>query len=801
MDRTAGIMVDAATKQQLRAADLLIDIQQRTVRRGGETLSLPGLSFDLLLALARAAPDLVSHRTLADTVWSGRVVSPETITQRVKLVRAALGDDAEEPRYIGAVHGRGYRLLVEVTSVPADAPRETVVPAHRARPYWIAAAAAALSLAMAAGMWLNARTGERGAPEVEAIAQSRSIAVLPFSRSSRAGEPAGFLAEGLYDDLLTRLARIDDLLVISRTSAERFRDTNRSARDIAGLLNVSYILEGSVQQSGNVARINLQLIDARTDSHVWARTYESVIDADAVFAAQARIANDVAVALDANLSPVEQSALARRPTQNLEAYEAYVVSLQLIQKRRRAPLEQAVRQLEHAAALDPQFEEAWAALGRAAVLLGSLLPDCEPMGQTVERAVERARALDPTDGEALLPLAEKLMYWDGEKQAALAMYERALELSPRSAALQHAYGTTLINLRELAAGIEHLEQAIVLDPLHLMARVNLGSAYADSGRIETAREQLRKTLEIDPGFVWANATRGRIEHENVGDLVAAAQAYGAVVRQDPGFSCWLARTPMIADLVLDIDDLQWISQIAALERQADPVDTLDKEDTVDWPVARLRFAEFYGDTARMRALAEQLMTLDRLGWMALVDDYPLRVLRDLDLAEGRPQAARARYQTANPGLFDTPPQVTGETEWMAVDLARVLLETGEADQAARLLDAVAERLATRPLTLQDRIMGIHIAALRGEPERALSLLASAIDAGWRYRWHELLERSRNLDTIRERAEFADLLARLRSRVAAERNALSQFDRLFGCRPDASDRGDTTGVPPTGTPGA
>jgi TolB-like protein len=193
---------------------------------------------------------------------------------------------------------------------------------------------------------------EQPAPTTTISEDLRSIAVLPFTNRSAEEENAAFFADGVHDELLTRLSKIGDLKVISRTSVLEYRDTTKNMRQIGDELGVGSILEGGVQRAGNTVRINVQLINAQTDEHLWANTYDRELSASNIFAIQSEISTSIANALRAKLSPDEQERIAEIPTQNVEALEAYFAGQQMLYRRDAQALQSAIKYFERAIKLN-----------------------------------------------------------------------------------------------------------------------------------------------------------------------------------------------------------------------------------------------------------------------------------------------------------------------------------------------------------------------------------------------------------------------------------------------------------------
>ena len=260
-------------------ADLTLDLDRHLLTRGGEPVRLTKLSFKALQALVQAAPALISHDELIDQIWgSNRVIALDNLSQRVKTLRQSLGDDPNEPKYIEGVRGEGYRLVPEVKFQSAQTPRRSSRQALSSR-FLASLVVLALLLGYIAfdklvldpvdDEQIAQSAGQEGrtATRTESLGDN-SIAVLPFdNRSSR--EQDQFFTEGMHDDLLATIAKIGSMKVISRTSVMQYKDSNKNIPQIARELGVANILEGGIQRSGHQVRINVQLIDAATDEHLW----------------------------------------------------------------------------------------------------------------------------------------------------------------------------------------------------------------------------------------------------------------------------------------------------------------------------------------------------------------------------------------------------------------------------------------------------------------------------------------------------------------------------------------------------
>lgn len=327
--------------------DLVLDAGTRKVMRGDAVIELPKLSFDLLLQLARAAPNVVSVDELIQRVWGEVVVSDETVIQRVKMLRDALGKDGDSRGYIETVRSVGYRLEPAVTAIGAEPVAATE---SSRRPWWVIAAVVVLAAGIA--WFLLAR---------DEPAKSRSIAVLPFVALS-SGEDDEFFADGVTEEVLNALARLPEMLVTARTSAFYFKGRNIPVEEIAGQLGVANILEGSVRRNNGRLRITAQLIRAEDGFHLWSETFEH--PAEDEFAVQTAIAENVASILDVVLDEAQRDKMRAAGVTDPRAFIAYQKGLQLFEQAHGSNrgielLTEANAWFDQAIELAPQFADAY----------------------------------------------------------------------------------------------------------------------------------------------------------------------------------------------------------------------------------------------------------------------------------------------------------------------------------------------------------------------------------------------------------------------------------------------------------
>jgi TolB-like protein/Tfp pilus assembly protein PilF len=328
----------------------------------------------------------------------------------------------------------------------------------------------------------------------------KSIAVLPFENLSRDPDNAYF-TEGVQGEILTRLSKIADLRVIARTSTERYKSARANLREVAEQLGVGNVLEGSVQKAGDTVRVNVQLINAATQAHLWAESYDRKLTD--IFAVESDIATTVAETLQAKLTGSEKTAIAKRPTENPEAHELYLKGRFFWNKRTGADLRTAIEYFNQALGKDPNYALAYAGLADSYCLLSAYGAasrlDSLPQAKA---AAEKALELDDTLAEAHTSLGNVLRGYDLEQS--LKEFERAIELNPNYATAHHWYGELLGATGRFDEGIAELKRAQQLDPLSLVINTDLGEVYTFAREYDKAIEQLRKTIEMDPRFYYAH---------------------------------------------------------------------------------------------------------------------------------------------------------------------------------------------------------------------------------------------------------------------------------------------------------
>ena len=401
---------------------------------------------------------------------------------------------------------------------------------HRRRfAYSALAAAVIITSILAASYILQRKFVSSAASE---IVPEKSIAVLPFQNLS--GDPGNaYFANGIQDEILTRLSKISDLKVIARTSVQHYQSKPENLPAIGKQLGVAYFLEGSVQKSADAVRVNVQLIKAANDSHLWADTFDRKLTD--IFAVETEIAKTVADTLQAKLTGSEEQAIAAKPTQNPEAHELYLKGRFFWNKRTSSDLKTAIQYFNQAVGKDPGYALAYAGLADSYALLTAY--GATPVSEALPRAeaaAKKALELDESLAEAHTSLG-LLLFYNLDFQGSTKQFERAIALNPNYATAHHWYGLGPLRcVGDFDKAIAELKRALQLDPLSLIINADLGAGFVTARRYDEGIAQLRKTIDMDSHFYYAYLNLGKALQLN-GQLAEAVTEYkkAAALNDDP----------------------------------------------------------------------------------------------------------------------------------------------------------------------------------------------------------------------------------------------------------------------------
>ncbi len=700
----------AAAEAGFQVDDLIIDLGQQRVTRAGVDIPLPQLSLALLVALARAAPNLVTFDQLTEQVWPGLVIAPETISQRVKLVRTALGDDPQNARYIAGVRGRGYRMVAPVRPLTERRRMDTVTPywesetpatgASAAPPVgsappsaapaaappgappqqpatpgtlgWIGSGlAVALLLAVPWAATRYLRSPAAAPTHLDALLPPHSIAVLPLVDVTP-GDGNRYLGDGLAEELSARLGRIRGLRVAARTSAFAFRDREADVRAIAQTLGVRHVLEGSVMRQGDQLRVTAQLIDAASGYQVWSQTYNRTWQ-DLV-SIQDDVARSIISALTVLLSSEGAQEAAQSPTTQVEAFNLYLEGLARLRGTgAQLQLEQAEDAFRHALALDPRFALAYAGLCERYATGYDQSRDTSLVTEA-EKACGAALKLDASLREVSRALAH-LYLVSGRTAEAAERYREVIRADPDNADGYMGLGEALAADQHGAEAEHAFRQAVQVEPTYWGAQTALGNFLLGQGRASAAIPFYVRVTELVPA--------SRLAYNNLGaaylmtaDFPAAAAAFERSLALEPSRSAY--------------------SNLGSV----------------------YYFQGRYAEAARMYARGTELAAQDHRVWGNLAD-----ALWQLDSARAQ---ARSDYRRAM-ALAQKSLEVNPKD---AVSWMQLAFYGARAGDPAPALDYASRALALGGDDPYVHYYGALLALERGDTAAALSALDRAVERGY-----------------------------------------------------------------------
>jgi TolB-like protein/DNA-binding winged helix-turn-helix (wHTH) protein len=493
---------------QVRFGEFQLDLQTAELRYNGHTLTLQGQPFRVLAVLLEHPGRLVTRDELKKRLWPSDtfVDFDHGLNKAVNRLREALGDSAENPQFIETLPRKGYRFIGAVEtafqhSASSQGKDTTAIAQPTAtRPSNLIIAAAVLSIAViicAAG-WLVWRMAGRSTAAI------RSIAVLPLENLS--GDVAqDYFTDGMTDELITELGQIGTVRVISRTSVMQFKGVHKPLPQIAQELDVDAVVEGTVLRSGDRVRITAQLIQARTDRHLWAETFQG--DVRDVLSLQNEVASAIADQIRIKLTPQQQAALKNPRVISPEAHEAYLRAIS--QRGTIDGLWRSIAYLEQAIAKEPHYAEAHAELAKAYVNLGHMvaLPPQDAFPRAKSEAL-KALESDLSSAEAHELLAEVQFLYDWDFPGAWKEYQRAIALNSNSALAHTGYSDFLNAIGRPDEAIAETVRSQQIDPLSLSAIGDVGFEEYWAGRYDPAIENARDVLTIDPNHISAHLCLG-----------------------------------------------------------------------------------------------------------------------------------------------------------------------------------------------------------------------------------------------------------------------------------------------------
>jgi len=610
--------------------------------------------------------------------------------------------------------------------------------------------------------------------------EDKSIAVLPFSNRSAGSENTRFFSDGIHDDLLTKLSKIHQLKVTSRTSVMAYRDTTQNMRKIGEELGVTHLLEGGIQQAGDRVRINIQLINAYTDEQLWAETYDRTVTAESLFEIQGEVARAIATALQTTLTAQESNDIERVPTTNLEAYRAVLMSRQQVRRDGFIGLKKAVEYANRAIELDAEYSDAYVALAtalNAGVYSG--VHDVDNLQEKVQAALDKAFELDPMNSGAWSALADlkallgdpdaedifakamqldpgnsdimmlfaRVLQRDGKPLEAMQLLTRARELDPLSTSTLFVFARTLMALEDREGARAAYARIREIDPSSQLGYGPTAGTYFASGQMDLALYWLRRGQEIDPDDFEMGGWMVFI-YDTLEDYIGAQE-----------WSTWLD---------------SWVTN------QPQPMAMQARH---HYLVGNFEIALQYSN------LALNLDLPDR--WNS--DAIFMRIKRDEALANGTPEAGIAVFRENHPQLFQSPPEITADNLLQAVDLALLLKLSGQKEATTTLLEAALAAYEQPYFTSgsqRERLVPAKSEALAilGDEQAAITELRRIIDKGWRLYWRWETDLNPNFNGLHENPEFQAMVQELEADIAQQRERVMAMTNRGEIAPVPAARG-------------
>ncbi len=495
----------ASPSQTLRFAAFEVDLRAGELRKSGIKIKIQEKPFQILALLLERPGELITREELREKLWTANtfVDFDHSLGTAIAKLRQGLGDSAQNPRFVETVSSRGYRFLVPVENV-LQAPGRAVPPASQLR--WLSSTVAVglLAGALLVGAFLGLDVG--GARQWLLRHSNRpmgSLAVLPLENLS--GDPAQeYLADGMTDQLITNLAQLGNVRVISRTSVMQYKGTKKPLRQIARELNVDAVVEGSVLRSGQRVRITAQLVDAGNDQHLWAQSYDR--DFGDMLILQGEISQAIADEIRLKLIPQQGTQLAKNHHVDPQVQEAYLQGRYHLNKGDEEEIRKGIGYFQQAIARDPHDARGYAGLADSYVALSDYyVPPSEILPQAKEASL-KALELNDDLAEAHTSSGVVRFLYDWDWPRAESEFQRAIQLNPGLTDAHLWYGIFLGQMGRSGDAIAEVKNAETLDPLSLTVHVNAGWVLYLARREDEAIAEWRKTLDLEPQFATSHSS-------------------------------------------------------------------------------------------------------------------------------------------------------------------------------------------------------------------------------------------------------------------------------------------------------
>jgi DNA-binding winged helix-turn-helix (wHTH) protein/TolB-like protein len=531
-----------------------LDARKRLLLREGEVLSLTPKAFDTLLVLLESGGRVVEKDELMQAIWPYTIVEESALSRNIYLLRKTLGESPDEHRFIVTVPGRGYRFVAQVMPlseeqtelvvatrtrasivleeeeeterqedreiVLADSPAPMLPHPRTARLPFLPTLLSGVTMLVILAFAYRELTRQAQPPATDA--PIKSIAVLPFKPLVAEGRDE-YLEMGMADVLITRLSNLKQIVVRPTSAVRKYTALEQDSVTAGRELKVDAVLDGHLQRVGERVRLTVRLLNTSDGTPVWGETFDEKFTD--LFSVEDKLSEKLATALALKLSPTDRQLLARRYTENTEAFQAYVKGRYFWYRWTQTGLQKAIEYFEQAIKIDPNYAPAYAGLSDSYHLLGYLghVPPREAYPKAVE-AAKHALQLDGALGEAHLSLAKTKFFYEWDLPATKRAVERALELSPNYSDAHGLYGTYWQALGQSAQAIAERKRAVDLDPVTPFTVNAVGWSYFYGRQYDQAIEWYKKALELDSNFVLPYLDLANSYHEK-GMYNEAVDAY------------------------------------------------------------------------------------------------------------------------------------------------------------------------------------------------------------------------------------------------------------------------------------
>ncbi|CAN5818191.1 hypothetical protein BH18ACI4_BH18ACI4_11850 [soil metagenome] len=530
------------TEQLYEFGPFCIDAKKRILFRDGEVVPLTSKVFDTLLMFVEHSGQILQKDEMMSVLWPDTIVEENNLTQHISMLRKALGERANEHRFLVTVPGRGYSFVASVREVRAagddlilqqhtrasltidveempdeesvalDFEPQKYLPAavsssgNRRRSVIAAVTAVSVLLACLVALFSYARFAQN-AQQREGTAAAKSIAVLPFKSLNAPFDD--FLGSGMTDTLIAELSNIRQIAVRPTSAVMKYAGATPDTLAAGRELGVDSVLEGTVQRSGDRVRVTVQLLSVSDGKSLWAQSFDERLTD--IFAVQDSIAEQVTQTMLVKLNGEERERLKKRDTENIEAYQAYLLGRYFWNKRSENALKRSIKYFQQATDIDPAYATAYAGMADAYSVLvhyGFAASSPEESMQKAKAAATKALEIDDTLAEAHASLGLIRAYYEHDDLGAEREFKRALELNPNYATAHHWYSDYLAMADRQAEAMAEIRRAQELDPLSPIINTTLGERLHYARQYDEAIKQFQRTLEIDPDFFLARYLLG-----------------------------------------------------------------------------------------------------------------------------------------------------------------------------------------------------------------------------------------------------------------------------------------------------